>query len=147
MKKKKDDLKVEIKDVNIFHLSYSNGYMMNANIIYRFDYDKDTGKYMITVKPYLVAEEDQVVVEAPEGFREKIKDILIKYNVNKWNGFKKVDKNVLDGDSFSLFVRMEDDSEIEASGYMKWPDNYRNVIGEYDSLFIEIYNKEKGINE
>ena len=26
-----------------------------------------------------------------------------------------------------------------------WPDNYRNVRDEISDLFMEIYNKEKGI--
>ncbi len=145
--RKKEALKVEIKDVISLHFSYTKGYMMNANIDYEFYYDKETSKYMVSVKPHLIAEEDKVIKEAPEGFRDKIKEILIKYDVNKWNGFKKYAKDVLDGDNFYFHVRMEDEQEIEADGYMMWPDNYRLVRDEFDKLFMEIYNKEKGIKE
>ena len=37
--------------------------------------------------------------------------------------------------SFSLYVKMSDDSTVEASGYMKWPDNYGKVRGELESFF------------
>lgn len=139
--------KVEIKDVTSFHLSYSKGYMMNANIIYEFYYDKKTTKYIVSVKPYLIDENDKVTKEVSKEFADKIKDILIKYDIGKWNGFKKYDKDVLDGDGFSFHVRMMDDETIEADGYMVWPENYRKVVSEFDNLFMKIYNDEKGIKE
>ena len=144
--KKKEELKVEIKDVNMFHLSYSKGYMMNANIIYRLDYDTNTKRYIVSVKPYLVPDEQKLVIKAPDGFREKIKEILIKYNVNKWNGFDKTDKDVLDGDSFSLYVKMDEEQKIDASGYMQWPENYKDVISEFDTLFMGLYSDVRGGN-
>ena len=39
---------------------------------------------------------------------------------------------------------MKDDKTIEADGYMSWPENYNQVIGEFDELFMNIYNEEKG---
>ena len=144
---RKKVLKVEIKDVVSFHFSYSNGYMMNANIEYDYYYDRENDKYIVSVKPYLVDEEEKVEKEAPADLGEKIKEILIKYDLGKWNGFKKYAKDVLDGDGFSFHVRMKDDEEIEADGYMSWPDNYRTVRSEYAELFMKIYNEEKGIKE
>lgn len=141
--KRKVELKVEIKDVVLLHLSYTKGYMMNANIEYELDYDIENNKYFISVKPYLVSEEDKVISFVDNDFREKLKDILIKYQVDKWNGFKKYDKYVLDGDSFHLYVKMEEDEIIEADGYMKWPENYSSVIHEFDELFMKIYNDNK----
>jgi hypothetical protein len=34
---------------------------------------------------------------------------------------------------------MNDDSKVEASGYMKWPKNYGNVRNELDSVFEKIF--------
>ena len=138
---------VEIKEVIGFHFSYSKGYMMNANINYEYYYDKETNKYIVSVKPYLIAEEDKVEKEITKEFGDEIKKILVKYDLGKWNGFKKYAKDVLDGDSFSFHVRMKDEQKIEADGYMMWPDNYRLVRDEYDKLFMKIYNDEKGIKE
>ena len=139
-RKSREDNK--IKDIISFRLSYSNGYMANSSIIYEYYYDKEMNKYMVSVKPHLVADEDKVIVEAPSDFSDKIKNILIKYEVSKWNGFNKSNQNVLDGDDFSLSVRMQDNQNISAHGYMSWPKNYREVISEYDSLFMEIYNQK-----
>ena len=138
---------VEIKDIVSFRFTYSNGYMANANIIYEYYYDKDESKYMVSVKPHLVADEEKVVKEAPNEFQTRLKNIIIKYELGKWNGFKKYDQNVLDGDDFSFHVRMKDDNLIDADGYMMWPDNYKTVRDEFDKLFMKIYNDEKGIKE
>ena len=144
IRKKRDEVnKVDIKNIISFRLSYSNGYMMNANIIYEYYYDKKLDKYMVSVKPHLIANEDRVLVEVSSDFGDKIEDILIKYNISSWNGFNEIDKNVLDGDDFSLNIRMEDEQEILASGYMRWPNNYRIVRDEFDNLFMKIYNDEK----
>jgi hypothetical protein len=117
---------------------------MNANIKYDFKYDDKTNKYMVEIKPYLVADEDKLVTEVDEKFKDKLKEILIKYDVAKWDGFSKSDKNVLDGDDFSFGAWFKDKTSIHASGYMMWPSNYSNVRGELDSIFMEIYTNEKG---
>lgn len=139
--------KVEIKDIISFRFSYSRGYMANANIIYEYYYDEEENKYMVSVKPHLIPDEEKVVKEAPSEFQDKIKNIIIKYELGKWNGFKKYDKDVLDGDDFSFHVRMLGDNLIDANGYMMWPDNYKIVRDEFDKLFMKIYNDGKGIKE
>ena len=150
MKKKQENeiiKTIENGDLKSLYLSYSKGYMMNANIRYDFNFDKETNKYYVEIKPYLIAEEDKLKIEVDDSFKDKLSDILIKYNVDKWDGFNKSDQNVLDGDGFSFSARFQDDTSVSASGYMMWPDNYRNVRDELDSLFMDIYNKEKGNNE
>ena len=37
---------------------------------------------------------------------------------------------------------MEDDTDIHASGYMKWPKNYREVKAELDSILGSLYSKK-----
>ena len=140
--KRKDD-KVEIKDVIHLYISYSRGYMANSNVIYSFDYNEKDNKYIVSIKPYLKDDDDKLEKEVSKEFSDEIKKILIKYNVSNWNGFKKYADNVLDGDSFSFHVRMVDDEEIEADGYMSWPENYGNVISEFDNLLMGIYSKDK----
>ena len=113
--KRKVELKVEIKDVVLLHLSYTKGYMMNANIEYELDYDKENDKYFVSVKPCLVSEEDKVTSFVDNDFRE----------------------------NFHLYVKMEEEERIEADGYMMWPNNYSSVIHEFDELFMKIYNDNK----
>lgn len=145
--RKKDISIEEIDDIEYFSMFYTKGYMINSDIRYMVEYSEEEKKYFVYIKPYGISEEDSLKILEPDGFRNKIKEILIKYEVGKWNGFNKSDHGVLDGDSFSLYVRFPNDKEIDASGYMKWPENYRNVRDEIDTLFMEIYNNEKGIIE
>ena len=68
---------------------------------------------------------------------------MTKYNVNKWDGFNKSDKNVLDGNSFSFSYSNTDNKSIEAHGYMKWPNNYREFRDEIKALYEKEFENEK----
>ena len=127
-----------IENSERFRLFYTSGYMMNADTEY--EYELKDGKYIMTVKPYLVDRDDAVSFEVDKSVIEEIEEVLNKYEVYKWNGFHKSDHNVLDGDSFSFSVSMND-KDISAHGYMKWPDNYRNVVNEVEEIFNRELNK------
>lgn len=131
--------KVEIKKVKSFSFGYSVSMMINGNVSYNY---KCGERCLVSVKPNEVNMEDPVVVEVDEEFGKKLEELLKKYEVNKWNGFDKSDLNVLDGNSFHLSVTMEDDQYISASGYMKYPKNYREFSSELSSLFEPLYNPD-----
>ena len=144
--KKKDKITIEDLDtanIKSFYITYSNGYMMNAYTRYQLLVDNE--KFIAKIKPYGIYEEDELVIEVNSELMEKISNVLVKYEVNKWNGFDKVDKDVLDGDSFSFSLSLKNDKSLSAHGYMRWPDHFRDVRDEINSMFMEIYNKEKGI--
>ena len=104
--------KVIIKDLKHLHLSFSNGYAMYAYTIYD---------------------------AAAEFFANEVINILNKYNVTSWDGFNKSDRNVLDGDSFSFSLRYDEDKEVDAHGYMRYPNNYRDVKQELIDIFTNYY--------
>jgi len=124
--------KIEIGKFKYFEFGYSNGYAMNSNILYRVDCDD---KCIAKIKPNGVSDEDAIEVEINSDEISKLIKILKKYKIESWNGFKKSDRNVMDGDSFHLYMRMNNNDYISASGYMRWPKNYSNVRGELDSFF------------
>ena len=128
---------VEISEIKSFNYGYSINMMMNGNVSY-YVVLKD-GKYIATIKPYMVAQEDALEVELNSDQISKLRNILIDNHVNKWNGFSKSDKNVLDGNSFSLSVYFVNGEDISAHGYMVWPSNYSEVRGSLDEFFGEIY--------
>ena len=130
--------KTQITDIESFRFSYTTGYHINAYVIYTLEYKKN--KYIASIKPNDVKEEKTIEKKVNKKFIKNLKNILTKYNVNEWNGFQKTDKNVLDGNSFSLYIKMQD-GNIAASGYMKWPKNYSKVKQELDKLFSKIYKK------
>lgn len=129
---------ISMNDFKYFHFSYSKGYEINSNIIYEIN--EIDGKYIASIKPYGVADEDKKEVEIMQDTLDQIENILNKYDVVNWNGFHENDKGVLDGDSFSFILKTKD-NQINASGYMSWPTNYRNVRDEIDVIFDELYNK------
>ena len=128
----------KITDIEYFNFHYTTGYHMNAYVIYNLEHKNN--KYIASIKPNEIPDENAIKKEVDKSFVNNLKKILIKYQVETWNGFKKYDKNVLDGNSFSLNVRMQN-SEIESSGYMKWPKNYTEVKQELDKLFSKIYKQ------
>lgn len=122
-----------ISEIKSFYFTYTKGYAKDAYIIYRID--KRDGKYSAEIKPYGKSEEETKKVEISNESVKKLEDILNKYKVYSWNGFHKTNKNVLDGDSFSCSISTGNGDSISASGYMNWPDNYRNVVSELDEFF------------
>ena len=100
-------------------------------------------KYQVSIKPTGITEEETLKIEISPKEINKIEKILKENEIGNWNGFQKTDKNVLDGNSFSLSIRFTNNDSISASGYMKYPNNYKKVQAELDKFFMDIYNKNK----
>ena len=129
--------KKEITSIKSMHLSYSNGW--SAYSYTRYDLEKKDDGYYVEIKPYGYSDDEMQEVKLSKKDINKIIEVLNKYNVVKWNGFHKSDQGVLDGDSFSFSLHTEDDIDVSASGYMRWPDNYRNVRDELGEIFNPLY--------
>ena len=127
--------KVEIKDLKHFSFGYSVGNYSDANISYTLECSDSC---VAIVKKEGVKEEDASKIEVDSGFVKGLEDILRKYDVESWDGFSKSDKRVLDGYSFSLYAKMSNGDSISASGYMKWPKNYKNVRNELNKYFEKL---------
>lgn len=130
--------KKEIKDIKRLYYTYSRGYMMNAYYIFELKYENN--KYIATIKPHGKSEEEKQTVEMNNKDIEKINQLLTENKVYKWKGFHKNNKHVLDGDSFTFNLKLED-MEIDASGYMMWPNNYRIVEEELTKIFMNYYKE------
>lgn len=128
---------IVVSDIKHMRLHYTKGYAMNADVSYEIDCAD--GECALTYKPYGISEEDAKQKKLDSDTVKKIEEILTKYEVARWDGFHKNDKNVLDGDSFSFSLTTKDGSNISASGYMKWPENYGEVVTEFDSLFESLF--------
>ena len=130
----------EITDIKYFNFGYSTGNMMYAYVSYNINLEKN--KYIVSIKPTGIPEEKTLKKEINVEEVKKVEEILKKYEVGKWDGFNKSDKNVLDGNSFSLYTRFTNDDTIDAHGYMKYPKNYKEVREELDKFFMDIYNEK-----
>lgn len=69
---------------------------------------------------------------------DDLKDLYLKYDVYKWDGFNKYPKNVLDGKSFTIKFKFEDGKSCYASGANAFPKNYKEFKDDMDELFKPI---------
>lgn len=131
------DKKIE----NITHLrfTYTTGYHMNASVLYEIDLIDD--KYILKVKPTDIPEEETKEYILSKEKVLEIENKLNEYHVSRWNNFHKNNQYVLDGDSFSINIK-SNDLEISASGYMMWPNNYREVRSYLDTTLGSLYKEE-----
>ena len=136
LKNKKDNTK-ELSNIKYLHFTYTTGYHMNAYVIY--DIEIKDGKYVASIKPTDIPDEDKKEYVLETSTVKEIEKKLNEYKISSWNGFHKSDKYVLDGDSFSLSINYENNENISASGYMSWPDNYREVKDYLDSILGSLY--------
>lgn len=131
---------IKIQNMKWFNFCYSVSWMANGNVDYTLE-AKD-GKYTASIKPDGIAPEDAEYFQVDESFVQKLEKLLNDNEVGKWNGFSKSDKNVLDGNTFSLSINMMDGTYIHASGYMRWPKNYSAVKEGIEALFSELSSSD-----
>ena len=133
-------LSKEKKIENIKHLrfTYTTGYHMNASVSYEIDLIDN--KYILKVKPTDIPEEETKEFTLSKEDIKEIENKLNEYHVSRWNNFHKNNKYVLDGDSFSMSIK-SDDNDISASGYMEWPRNYREVRSYLDNKLGSLYKE------
>ncbi len=122
------------------HFSYTTGYARYASVSYSLEED---GQYTAQICPDGRPEEQTVSYVVPKDVAETIITLFRKYHVGRWNGFHKVDKHILDGRSFTLSVRFDSGSTINAHGYMRWPKHYREIRAALDRLFMSIYHEKQ----
>ena len=128
---------MEIKNIKSFTFFYTTGYAMNADVRYEVEC---TEKCIAKIKLNGIEEEKAIKKEMSNKEVKELEEIIDKYNINSWDGFNKTNNNVLDGDSFSLNITFKDNSNVSASGYMKWPTNYGEFLKDIDELFEKLIN-------
>lgn len=80
-----------------------------------------------------------VMVE--DSVLEQLEEIAQRNHLEKWNGFHKTNKQVLDGNSFSLMLRMTDGTQISAYGNNSYPKGYGEAEKEILALFQDLIEK------
>lgn len=105
---------------------------------------RNVSKYttMQYAEEYTAEPEEMEPVIVNDEVLEQLTRFCRDNKVGRWNGFHKVNKNVLDAGGWSLWIIMEDGREIEASGYMKYPADYRRVIDGIFEIARKAYNEQ-----
>ncbi len=99
--------------------SYNGGY-------YEYNIKKKKKKNIFTAKGYNGVNLN-INKEIDEYYLEQLSKIIKETDIESWNGFNKKDNKILDGYSFNLKVEYKNGKTINASGYMKYPKNYKNT--------------------
>ena len=77
----------------------------------------------------------KMISPAPEGFADALEKLCAGHRVDRWNGFDKINKHVLDGSGFGLTVEYADGRRIAASGSNACPRGYGDFVGPMRELF------------
>ncbi len=131
---------IEMSKIVDFSFSYSSGSYMNSGSSYRATQKEDGVEVM--VRQDGIDEKDVPLIMTDASFMDKIEEILEKNQVSAWNGYGMSAQDVLDGDSFSISVKMDNGQTLSAHGYEAWPENYGSVCGALDGLFVDLYESE-----
>ena len=127
----------QITDIKSFRFSYQVGNYMNGFVAYELKLEKD-GSYTARIKPNQVAEEDAKEHKVGKDFADELAAFLREKKVNRWNGFQKSNRLVLDGNGFSFSLWTTEDKNISASGYMRWPRGYDEVKAGIEGIFAKL---------
>ena len=130
--------KKEINSIKSIEYGYGDGRTIYGHTKYSL---KCGDKCILTTKYDGFPDDEVFVVEVNDKDIDKLLKIFQDNDVASWDGFDKSDSYVLDGTSFSFRVETRDNQKIYASGYMKWPKNFRKVIGEMVSIFDTLNDK------
>lgn len=76
-----------------------------------------------------------------EPVLEQLGEIAGKYRLDRWDGFDKKNKHVMDGNNFSLSVTLADGKTISAHGSNSFPDGYGDAKQEICELFENLIDK------
>ena len=127
-----------VYQINKLEYSYTNGYEVNSDVSYKIDCED---KCILIIKEYGKDEKDVITKKLTNKDMDKFEDTLNKYHILSWKGFNKSDKNVLDGNSFSFHLRYNDDEKLSASGYMMYPNHYRDFKEKFEEYVTEIKSR------
>lgn len=127
-----------VYQINKLKYSYTSGYGINEDVFYEIDCEDDC---MLIYKEYGKDEKDSISIKLTDKDMDKFENMLNKYHVLSWKGFNKSDNNVLDGNSFSFSLRYNDDEKLSASGYMMYPDHYRDFKEKFEEYVNEIKSR------
>lgn len=119
-----------------FSFSHSG---MHTGLIYTLTAARVEDGWMANLS--LLAGAREYVLEMTEKEAEGLAEIVRKHELNRWNGFDKADRRVLDGCSFELRIRYEDEQTVSASGSGVFPRGYTEAYEDILDFFGELMER------
>ncbi len=127
----------EIRGILRLRFTYSTGMRITDQVVYTLE---KTGEgYTATVKPQGVDPQEPLSVPVDESFVAQVEELLRNNRVEKWYNYNKRSRSIMDGIGFTLYIKMEGDKEVDAVGYMNWPEGYSKVEGGLNTLYLGLW--------
>jgi hypothetical protein len=133
---KKED--ISEKEIKLFEYSYGSffgGY-------YEYSISSEDKKMIFKAKGMNGVDLD-IEKEITKDEIDDLLKLIVEEDLNSWNGFDKSDEDILDGYSFSLNIKFEDEYIIKAFGYEKYPENYDKRHEKIEKYLNELVEKYK----
>ena len=133
---KPDENTLESEDIVYFAYTHSG---MSIDEFYSYSVTADGENY----KMYNEFDYGQLCCqgEFPKDESDKLREIIKKYELIEWYGYKEENEYACDGSSFSLAIKFSDGSAVEAFGNNSFPKNYYEASTEINELFEELAGK------
>ena len=121
---------------------YHSGMSTYDFYAYRVETDEGTGETMVTCE--FMNGYETYSLPADEELMQRLMAIIDGHSLRTWDGFKKSNSLVADGEGFGLQVRLTDGTGISASGSNRFPEGYGDAGNAIEELFLG-FLKEHGI--
>jgi len=122
--------------ISSFSFSHSG---MHTGLIYTLSAARTETGWQANLS--LLAGEREYILEMTEAEAEDLAAIVRKHELNRWNGFDRVDRTALDGTDFDLKIHYEDGQTLSASGSNAFPKGYKEAHEEILDFFGELMER------
>lgn len=86
----------------------------------------------------LAHREEAYTVQVDGDFAAALKEILVRYQAQRWDGFDKSRSGLQDGVQFTFRCSFADGTDISARGYGARPDTCGDAMKEIDALVMKL---------
>ena len=93
---------------------------------------------MPAVHFWFANEDEPYEIAVDQPWIDALTDILRQYSMMSWNGFTGTAAGLLDGTQFSLAFTLSDGTSVRASGYGKFPPDYRTATSLINAHFLQL---------
>ena len=122
-----------------FTFDYSDGMMFASGRRYSGLRTAEGGR--LTIRMTGMRMEDAPRVEVDQATWQRIAAILSREKTAPWDGFNRRAEGVFDGASFSFSATYGADVQVNASGYMSWPEGWGEAKLQMNALMDALYRE------
>lgn len=129
-KTKYQDVPTEVIELSITH------YSDTPPITYIFV--KEDDQYLLKIDKYEKEDSESYIIDI--DIFNRVNEWVDIYNIRSWDGFDKVNKDILDGGGFRLSIQLGTGETITAHGSNEYPEEYGNANRVLNDIIDEITN-------